>query len=50
MEQKRAETVICTKVRMLEDRYSASQKAQTDLTKKLKQAELHKENSEKEIK
>lgn len=50
LEQKRCETVIKTRVAVLEEKCLKSQSKEADVQKKLKEAILSKESSEKEIK
>jgi len=50
LEQKRCETVIKTRVAVLEEKILKSKNKETELQKKLKDATLLKESNEKEIK
>ncbi len=50
LEQKRCETVIKTRVAVLEEKYLKSKNKEAESVKKLKEALLQKENNEKEIK
>lgn len=50
LEQKRCETVIKTRVAVLEEKCLKSKNKETELQKKLKEAVLSKESNEKEIK
>jgi hypothetical protein len=50
LEQKRCETVIKTRVAVLEEKYLKSKNKEAETAKKLKDASLQKEGQEKEIK
>lgn len=50
LEQKRCETVIKTRVAVLEEKVLKGKNKETELQKKLKDATLLKESNEKEIK
>lgn len=50
LEQKRCETVVKTRVAVLEEKILKSKNKETEIQKKLKDATLLKESNEKEIK
>lgn len=50
LEQKRCETLIKTRVAVLEDKYQKSKQRELELAKKVKEMQIHREQSEKEIK
>lgn len=50
LEQKRCDTVIKTRVAVLEEKYLKSKQKESELSKKVKELQLQKESTEKEIK